>query len=115
MTAAAKAAVVVHTVLIRVPQIKQCTRYGSACARQDATLQRDWMPIGLRVYEIAAFRRIRPEIRAFGGRWRRLLLMLVPTRRRSVEPSGDLAEGVARRARSAHTGHHGRFSVMVRY
>src|SRR5216684_1715776 len=52
VTAVAKSVFIVQTILIRVPQIKQHMRYGLAGARQDATLERDRMPVGLRLYEI---------------------------------------------------------------
>jgi hypothetical protein len=55
VTAVAKPVVVVQTILIRVPQIKECMRYGLAGARQDATLECDQMPVRLRVYEVPAF------------------------------------------------------------
>src|SRR5271165_6110033 len=71
VTAVAKPIFIVRAFLIRVPQVKQYVRHGLAVARQDATLERDQMPIGLRVDEIPTFRRIRLEIRARGGGYRR--------------------------------------------
>src|SRR5258707_3896340 len=77
VTAVAKPAFIVHTILIRVPQIKQRMRYRLAGARQDATLECDQMPGRRGVYEISAFGRIRLEIGARDGRQCRSFLMLV--------------------------------------
>jgi len=68
VTAVAKSVFIVQTILIRMPEIKQHMRYGLAGARQDATLERDQMRVGLRIYEIPTFGRIRLEIRARDGR-----------------------------------------------
>jgi hypothetical protein len=62
VTAVTKTVVIVQTILIRVPQIKQHMRYGLARARQNATVERNQMPARLGVYEIAAFGRIGLEI-----------------------------------------------------
>src|ERR1700737_1032075 len=77
VTAVAKSVFIVQTVLIRVPQIEQHMRYGLAGARQDATLERDQMPVGLRIYEVPTFGRIRLEKRPRDGRKCRLCLVLV--------------------------------------
>jgi hypothetical protein len=64
VTAVAKSVFIVQTVLIRVPKIEQRMRYRLTGARQDTTLEREQMPVGLRIYEIPAFGRFRLEIRA---------------------------------------------------
>src|ERR1700737_845410 len=89
VTAVAKSVFIVQTILIRVPQIKQHMRYGLARARQDATLERDRLPVGLRMDEIHTLGRMWREIRPRDGRYCRLCLVLVSTCRCEWSVSGE--------------------------
>src|SRR5258706_9244930 len=104
VAAVAKSVLIVQTVLIRVPQIEQRMRYGLTGARQDAALERDRVPTRLRVDEIPAFGRIRPEVRARDGGEGRLCLVLVYTCRCQwrVPRQRELRPNPCRTQRSEH-------------